>query len=341
MNDLPQVTAIVLCRNEAKFITTCLDSIIANDYPKDKLEILVVDGMSTDGTREIIKEYENKFTFVKLVDNPRKITPCAFNRGIKAAKGEIVIILGGHSTYHKDYIFKSVKYLNEYKADNVGGRVEMLPRSNTLLGKAITIAFSHPFCAGNSTFRRNYKEMKWVDTVFGGCYRKTLFDKIGYFNEKLINSQDMEFNIRLKKAGGKILLHPEIVSCYYVRSDFINYCKHNFRNGFWAIYPTKFVPIPLSWRHYVPLTFVLSLVVLGILGMVNWLAGLLFLIILGLYLATSLAFSLQIAIKEKDISYLFVMPILFAAFHFGYGLGSIYACSVFFLPESKENIVNV
>ena len=261
MSKLPSVSIIIPSRNEENFIGRCLDSIIVNDYPKDKLEILVVDGMSKDKTREIVKSYSEKHSFINLLDNPKRITPVAFNIGIKQAMGEVMMIMGSHSTCNKDYISKCVKYLNEYNADNVGGVMITQSRDGTFIGKTIVTALSHRFGVGNSAFRTGSKEPKWVDTVFGGCYKREVFDKIGLFNEKLVFSSDMEFNLRLKKAGGKILLAPEIVSYYIARSDYKNFVKHNFRNGVWTIYPLKFVAhMPISWRHLIPCIFVSSLI---------------------------------------------------------------------------------
>ena len=115
------VSIIIPCRNEEKFIGKCLDSIIGQDYPKENLEILVIDGMSEDGTRKNIEKYTEQHSFIKLLDNPRKITPCALNIGIKNAKGKIILWMSAHNSYEKDYVSKCVKYSKEYNADNVGG----------------------------------------------------------------------------------------------------------------------------------------------------------------------------------------------------------------------------
>ena len=259
MNESPRISIVIPCLNENAFIGRCLDSILANDYPKERVEILVVDGMSQDITREVVKSYAQKYNFIKLVDNIKGFKPYAFNLGIQKALGEIIMIVGAHASIEKNYISQCVKYLNEYQADNVGGVMVTVPRENTLTAKAIALALSSPFGVGNARFRIGSKKPIWVDTVFGGCFRKELFRKIGFFNEELIHSQDLEFNLRLKKHGGKILLVPEIKSYYYALSDLKSFCRHNFRNGLWAVYPLKFVQhIPVSVRHLVPLAFVSS-----------------------------------------------------------------------------------
>ena len=331
------VSIVLPCRNEKEFIGNCLESIIAQDYPKDRLEVLVVDGMSEDGTRGIIEEFASRSPSVKLVENPKRITSCAFNAGIKNACGEIIVIMGAHSTYKEDYISKCVRYLDEYKADNVGGVLITRQRNEAFIGRCIIRALSSPFGVGNSIFRTGSKEPRWVDTVFGGCYRKEVFGRIGLFNENLVFSSDMEFNLRLKRAGGMILLHPEIVTYYYTRSEFKDFCRSNLKNGFWAVYPMKFVRnIPVSLRHLIPLFFVCSLILLlsasRFIPFLIWF----FLGIIGSYAVACLYSSAAISVRERNIFYLFAMPVVFTALHFLYGLGSFWALLRLFPLRRKE-----
>lgn len=314
-NYLSFVSVIIPCRNEEKYIERCLDSVIKQDYPKEKMEVLVIDGRSEDRTRKIIDKFKIQNSLgrsgdaefkIKTLDNPQKFTPFGLNIGIKNAQGEIIVRMDAHADYEKDYISKCVKYLKKYNADNVGGIMVTLPRGNTFVAKAIALALSHPFGVGGSVFRKGSKEIKWVDTVFGGCYKKEVFDKIGLFNEKLIRSQDMEFNLRLKKAGGRILLVPEIISYYYPKSNLRDFFIHNIKDGIWAILPLKFVKTPFKIRHYLPLFFILTL------PLNIW-----------LYIPASLYFSIKISIKEKNPKLFFLMPVVFAVRHFGYGFGSV------------------
>jgi len=317
------ISVIIPCRNEEKYIEKCLNSLIEQDYSKDSLEILIVDGISEDKTREIVEKYTQQYSFVKLLNNPKKIIPAALNIGIKEAKGEIIIKIDAHSTYQKDYVSKCVKYLKEYKADNVGGVMKTLPSENTLWAKAIAISLSHFFGAGGSYFRTGVDKPKWVDTVFGGCYKKEVFKKIGFFNEKLTRSEDMEFNLRLKRAGGKILLVPDIVSYYYPKSTLKDFFIHNLKDGIWVTYPLKFGIKAFSWRHLVPLAFVVSLILSLFLSLFFWPARFIFYLILVSYILLALFFSTKIFIK-KGFKYLLVMPIVFVARHMAYGLGSLF-----------------
>ena len=301
------VSIIIPCRNEERHIGKCLETILEQDYPKENLEVLVVDGMSEDKTREVIENWKLKIGNLRVLDNPQRFTPFAFNMGIKEAKGDIIMLMGAHAGYEKDYVSKCVRYLKEYDADNVGGVLVTLPRENTVVAKAIALALSHPFGVGGSTFRKGSKKVIEADTVFGGCYKREVFDKIGLFNENLIRSQDMEFNIRLKKAGGKIILAPDIVCYYYPKDNLRDFLKHNFQDGAWAILPLKFVKFPLKMRHYIPLIFILTL------PLSIW-----------PYLLFSLFFSAQIAVRKKSLNLFFILPLAFGARHLGYGFGSVW-----------------
>ena len=302
-----EVSIIIPCRNEEKYIGKCVESIVSQDFPKENLEVLVIDGMSEDKTEEIVAKYASKYSFIKLLDNSKKFTPFGLNIGVKEAKGEIILRMDAHASYEKDYISKCLKYLKEYNADNVGGILKTLPAENTISAEAIALSLSHPFGVGTSYFRLGAKEPREVDTVFGGCYKREVFEKIGLFNENLKKSQDIEFNLRLKRAGGKILLVPDIISYYYPKSNLEDFFLHNFEDGTWAVLPLKFVKTPLKLRHYIPLIFVLTL------PLSIW-----------PYIPISLFFSAQIAFCEKDPRLFFVMPLIFATRHFGYGLGSIW-----------------
>ncbi len=300
----PIVSIIIPCRNEESYIGKCLETILEQDYPKDKTEVLVVDGSSSDKTREIIENWKSKIGNLRLLDNPKKYTPFGLNIGIKNSQGVVIIRMDAHAGYEKDYVSKCVKYLREHNADNIGGRMKTLPKENTIVAKAIALTISHIFGA-SSDFRVGTAKVKEVDTVFGGCYKREVFDKIGFFNENLIRSQDLEFNLRLKSAGGKIILHPDIVSYYYPKTTIFDFFLHNIQDGIWAILPLKFVRMPFKLRHYIPLIFILTLPI------TFW-----------PYILFSLFFSLQIAFREKDLRLFFILPFAFGARHFGYGLGS-------------------
>ncbi len=317
------VSVIIPCRNEEKFISACLNSLLEQDFPKERLEILVVNGASSDKTSEIVEEYAKKYRFIKLLQNTKKFTPFGLNLGIGSAQGEVIVRLDAHASYSKDYILKCVNHLLESGAQNVGGVVKTKPAQNTLSARAIAHSLSHFFGAA-SAFRLQVKKPQETDTVFGGCYPKEIFSKIGYFNEKLIRSQDLEFNLRLKRAGGKIMIFPDIVSYYYPSATLDGFFRHNFQDGIWVILPLKFGLAAFSLRHLLPLFFVLSLALSFFLSPFVGFLSFIFLILFYPYLFLTLLFSLQIAWREKSLGLLAFMPLAFILRHFGYGLGSVY-----------------
>lgn len=324
VDDKPFVSVIIPCRNEEKYIEKCLSSLLKQDYPKEQLEILVIDGMSRDKTRKIIKKKFRKYPLIKLLENPQRFTPFGLNIGIKEAKGKVIVRMDAHAKYANDYISRCIDCLRKNKVDNVGGAMKTLPGSNTLIAKAIALCLSHPFGAGNSYFRIGSKEPQLVDTVFGGCYWKEVFKKVGLYNEKMIRSQDMEFNLRLKEAGGKILLVPDIISYYYSQPTLIGFLIHNISDGIWVTYPLKFGIQAFSWRHLTPLVFLVSLVSFFFLSSISGFFSFLFSLIITLYVLTNLFFSLKISKRERNFGYLFLLPIVFLVRHLGYGLGSIF-----------------
>ncbi len=322
MNNLPFVSIIIPCRNEEKFIEMCLKSILANDYPKERMEIFIIDGESTDNTRLIIQKISEQYPFIQLMDNNKRITPSALNIGIKKAKGELIIRMDAHSLYKKNYISSCVAYSKKYNADNVGGIFATTTHAHTLVAQTIASALSHPFGVGNSAFRTYPKHVQEADTVAYGCYKREVFDRIGIFNENLARSQDMEFNIRLKKAGGKIILFPEIICYYLAPSTYIHFIKHTISDGIWAIYPMKFTKKFLAPRHYVPLMFILSLIINMALSVRFTFFRFLFLVIAASYILLNLIASAQVAYKKHNFRYLVLMPCIFFTFHLCYGIGS-------------------
>lgn len=319
-NNFPFVSIIIPCRDEEKFIGRCLDSIIAQDYPKDKIEVLILDGRSTDRTREIVKKYTQKYPFIKVLDNPRKIAPAALNIGIKKARGGIIIRMDAHNVYEESYVSKCVKYLKEYNVDNVGGIWIMLPANNTIVAKSIALALSYPFGAGNAYYRIGIKKPRYVDTVPFGCYKREVFDKVGLFDEELLRGQDAEFNARLRKNGGKILLVPEIVSYYYARDSLSKLWKMHFQYGYFKPLTAKKIGNVYTVRQLIPGAFVGSLIISLVLSAIYRPFLWLFLFILGSYIIANLAFSLKISLK-KGFRFFFVLPLVFATIHFSYGLG--------------------
>lgn len=323
-SSLPFVSIIIPCYNESRFIGQCLDSIVVNSYPKNRLEVIVVDGMSNDGTREIVREYERRYPFIRLLDNPLKIKPKALNLGIQGARGEVIIRMDAHAYYDPEYIPKSVRYLNERNADNVGGLRKTLPGNDTVLARAIAHSISHPFAAGNATYRTGANDMKWVDTVFGGCYRRKLFDEIGFFDERLIRGQDREFNVRLQKAGGRILFAPDIVCYYYARGDLRSYVNWSYVGGLTPFYISRITGKRIfSWRNLVPLTFVVVIISSLLLSLFFPMFFTLFAMIVVAYMLVAFLGAMPVVKEEQDWRFMMAMPLVFLLTHVVYGVGSL------------------
>lgn len=328
----PFVTMVVPCRNEEKHIARCLDSILANDYPKDRLEILVLDGMSEDGTREIVTGYSERHPMIRLVDNPEKHIPSAMNLGIQKARGETIIKMDAHSTFQRDHISLCVAYQEKYGAENVGGVCKMMPGTDTATAGAIVLGLGHWFGSGNANVKVGVEKPTWSDAAAFGCFKKELFLRVGLFDERLLSSSDLDMNLRIRAAGGGILVVPDVVINYVADANLRAFRRHVFADGVWVSYVLKFGKRAWSWRHWVPAAFVLSLVATFALAAVNraflWLG----LAIVGFYAAASLAVSLQIAARERDPRYAFLLPIVFAVRHFAHGIGTLFGLALVVLP---------
>lgn len=321
---LPVVSVVIPCRNEARFIAACLESLVANDYPRECLEVVVVDGMSEDGSREIVAGYVRRFPFIRLLDNPDRITSAALNRGIRSSSGSVVFWMGAHSQYAPNYIRESVWHLRNSDADNVGGIMITVARSPGWLAEAIVAALSSPFGVGNSVFRTHARTRRWVDTVFGGAFRREVFDQVGLFNEGLVRGQDLEFNLRLRRAGKRTLFVPEIVAYYSARTDLGGFWRHNWVNGQWAVLPFLYSSIvPVAVRHLVPLAFVSALTVSLLAGIVWRPAWWLLALVVGLYAVASVAAAVSAAIRRSDWRLVVTLPIVFTILHVSYGLGGL------------------
>jgi|SRR5215469_7160237 len=328
-DELPRLSVIVPCRNEENFIVQCLESILRNDYPVGRFEILIVDGMSTDATLSIVSKYASAHSCIKVFRNPRGITPVGLNLGIKASSGDVVCRIDAHASVASDYLRRCVRRLCNGDADNVGGAMRTLPHGSGIWARSIALCVSHKFGAGNSVFRTGAARPVFTDTVFGGCYRKEIFARIGLFNENLPRTQDIEFNQRLRKSGGTILLDPAIKCDYFASPSLGSFAKHNFDDGIWSILPFAYSKVvPVRPRHLVPLAFVATIIVLAALSFWFRLAWMALEIESNIYVSASIAFSLQLSRRRRDVSLLFAMPFVFALRHFAYGFGSLYGAAL-------------
>ena len=309
--------------NEEKYIAKCIDSITAQDYPKEDLEVIFVDGMSTDQTRTIVTEYSNKYSWISMIDNPERIVPPALNAGIAASHGDIIMRLDAHASYEPNYFSTLVAALDAYQADNVGSVCKTDVLHKTPKSLAIREVLSHPLGVGNSAFRTGIDKAKEVDTVPFGCWRRSVFERFGNYDERLVRNQDIELNKRIKAGGGKIVIVPDTFCTYYARETFSKLARNNYGNGKWnilTIYYTHQLK-SLSLRHFIPLLFVLSLLLPVVAGFfwhpLWWICAASLL----LYTFVVSLISARIAIR-KHLDF-FYLSAAFFVLHLSYGWGSL------------------
>ena len=281
----PLVSIVVPCRNEADYIRPLLDSILANDYPRARLEVLVVDGLSDDGTRAVVADYARRYPMIHVLDNPKRTTPHALNLGITRARGAIIMRMDAHAVYPPNYVADLVDWLERTGADYVGGAWVTLPADGTPTARAIAAVLAHPFGIGDSRYRLGTNEVREVETLPFGCFRRELFERVGLFDEDLARDQDEEFSFRVVRAGGRILLVPGVVSSYYARRSLRQLGRMFYQYGLFKPLVALKIGRIMTLRQVVPAAFVLS-VLLTVLA-APWVAAarVLGVVVVGTYLA--------------------------------------------------------
>ena len=316
----PLVTIVLPCRDEEGYVGACLDSIIASDYPQDRIEVLVVDGMSKDRTREIVQSYALQHSTIRLLDNPQAIAPTALNRAIRDAKGSVIMRMDAHVVYPQNYVSRLVAALEESGADNVGGVIQTLPADGTPIARAIAVGLSHRLGVGNSYFRIGVAQRRWVETVPFGCYRREVFERIGLFDEELVRNQDDEFNYRLIKSGGRVLLLPDVVAKYYARGSLRLVSRMFYQYGYFKPLVARKVRRVMTVRQLIPAAFVLTILSTALLSL-NWpVARIAFWGIFAVYAGMVLGCAAQFVRREGGRCAL-ALSAVFPLMHFSYGLG--------------------
>jgi len=316
----PLVSVIIPCRNEENYIRKVIENLLHQDFPKEQMEIIFLDGRSTDRTREIIQEYAGSSGNIRLLDNAAGVVPHALNEGIRNSTGEVIIRMDAHSDYPVDYISQLVFHLQHLNADNVGGMWITMPGADTVTAKAIAVALAHPFGIGNARYRLGANEPIEVDTVPFGCYRIDVFGRIGLFDEQLIRNQDDEFNARLKKAGGRIFLIPSVKILYYARPTLTKLSKMYYQYGLFKPLVNIKLGAPATVRQLVPPLFVFAVFLLAIASVLSGSALILFALLIGTYLFFDFCFSFLLAFRSQ-FRFLLLLPIVFPVIHFSYGTG--------------------
>ena len=326
-----RISIIVPCRNEVRHIARFLDTLNGQSGTPAASEILIIDGMSDDGTREILRVARDGNPSIRILDNPERTTPVALNLGIRAARGDIIIRMDVHADYAPDYVQQCVKVLEETGAENVGG--PWRARGITYMHRAIAAAFQSKFSSGGALSHDIDYEGS-ADSVFLGCWRREIFDRMGMFDEELVRNQDEEHNYRIAQGGGRIWQSPRIKVTYFpretLRATFEQYAQY----GYWKVRVMQKHRKVLAVRHVVPGISLCSLVFLLSTAAFFVPARIGLTIVLSSYLSVSLVATLHAVVRTRSWAHLPILPVVFACFHLAYGVGLLRGILNFVLLRS-------
>lgn len=317
------VSFIIVAYNAEDFLNTTLDALKKQDYDKKKVEVILVDSVSKDLTKKIMLDFKKKnnkiYKRVCILDNPKKILPCGWNVALKEASGDVILRVDAHSTFDKNFVKENVKEIKNGE-NIVGGHRISITSSTSRWQKLLLIAEQSLFGSGIAKYRRTEKK-EYVNTLAHAMYRKKVFDEVGLYNENLARTEDNEMHYRMKKAGYKFLLSPNIVSYHHARNSFKGMVKQKYGNGKWIGITMYYCPRCFSLYHFIPFVFVIGLVFSLILLFFKfpWFI----LLITVLYALFNIFNIITISIKNKfHIEYL-LLPFIFLALHISYGVGTI------------------
>jgi len=323
VGESPMVSVILPIRNEANYIARSLGAVLAQDYPADRMEVMVVDGMSTDGTREIVESMRSGSPRVQIIDNTRRIAPTALNAAIARARGEILVRVDGHCEIERDYVRRCVEHLRNDEVDGVGGPLQTIGES--FVARGIAVAMSSTFGVGDSAFRTVSNKTMLVDTVAFPAYTRNIVELVGFFDEELVRNQDDDYNYRLRKIGAKVLLAANVRARYYSRSSIRSLWRQYFQYGYWKVRVMQKHPRQMRPRQFVPPLFVGALLLSLAAAAFSFIHGAWlawpFGLAAGSYALANLAASALITARRRDWPLFLLLPIAFAILHVSYGLG--------------------
>lgn len=314
----PFVSVIMPVRNEGAFIEQSLSSVLEQDYPAERMEVIVCDGMSTDQTREIIRSMQRGRDGLHLVDNPGLIAPTALNTAKQHCQGEIIARVDGHCCIAPDYVQRCVDHLQNDGVDGVGGPIETIGTSP--MASVIAAAMSSRFGVGGSAFRVGNTDANIVDTIAFPVYTRDIIERAGPYDEQLVRNQDDEYNYRLRKMGATLMLAGDVRSKYYSRSSFRRLAKQYFQYGLWKVRVLQKHPRQMRARQFAPPVFVGLLFLLSIGAVFSGYAAMMLAGLVALYLLVIVAGGVLTARKEHGFRAV-LLPAAFATLHISYGLG--------------------
>lgn len=299
-----------------------LGAVMAQDYPSDRMEVIVADGLSTDETPEIIRSMQARYPNLQMLDNAGRIVSTGLNIATARARGELVVRVDGHCEIASDYVRRCVEHLQDENVDGVGGPIETI--GETPMARIIAVAMSSPFGVGNSAFRTVRGKTMWVDTIAFPGYRRSIIERAGPYDEELVRNQDDEYNYRLRKLGARLLLAADIHSRYYSRSSLRCLWRQYFQYGYWKVRVMQKHPRQMRLRQFVPPLFVAALVIGALLAMFSQVAAYLLGAVMTMYLVLNGAASVHAAVKAGPHTgrrRFVILPIVYLVLHISYGLG--------------------
>jgi glycosyltransferase involved in cell wall biosynthesis len=319
-SSLPFVSVVIPCFNEERFIAKVLQN-LASQYERERYEIVVVDGMSTDGTRKVIANFaaQNRDITVRVIDNPARVIPVAVNLGIREAQGEIIIRMDAHSVPSVNYVQRCVELVREDKAAVVGMPWHIKPGRDSVVARAIALAVAHPFGVGDAKYRLANVSARLVDCVPFGAFKKALWEELGGFNEALLTNEDYEFYYRVRSGGRKILLDTAAHCDYFARSSLAELAKQYFRYGHWKAQMVKLHPSSIRLRQLAAPSSVAYASLTVLLGLF-WPRGFwLLLPLVALYVLLAAIIAFRLAWNDGDWKLIFIVPLVFFVIHVVWG----------------------
>jgi len=276
-----KVSVLMPCRNEAGTIEACISNVFEFDPPEGGFELIVIDGMSDDGTRERLERMKERCKGLVVIDNPKRFVPHAMNLGIRRARGEFIVRVDARCVHPRNYLVELLALSMLTKADNVGGVLQ--PMGTAYTQRAIAHAYRSRIAVGGA-LRDRGEYIGENDTVYGGCFRKERLIEVGMYDESMVRNQDDELSFRIRKSGGRIFQSGKIRVGYYPRTRFRQLFKQFLQYGFWKTIVIRKHPLQASLRHYIPALFVAGLVVLSAGSLFNARISVLLLLFTAFYL---------------------------------------------------------
>jgi succinoglycan biosynthesis protein ExoA len=319
MNPQIKVSVIIPCRNEVRHIEGCIRSAFTFKAPEGGFEVIVVDGMSNDGTRDILRQLQrNEYPELQVIDNPLKTVPHAMNLGIRKASGEYVIRIDARCFHPREYLLDLLELSRQTGADNVGGVLYPLP-GRSFMGECIALAYRSRISMGGG-LRAREDFVGETDTAYGGCFKKARLIEVGLYDEQMVRNQDDELSFRLREKGGRIFQSSRIQVVYYPRRFLGQVFQQFMQYGYWKVAVIERHPRQASLRHFMPAALVGTIGLGSILAFFHPLLLMGWMALTGSYLILCGVESFRITPKGKPLHYFGIWTVIMTI-HFGFGLG--------------------